>query len=366
MSFQRLHEIRKEVAKDNVFERPVGHLSLFTYTNKCHYNKKNWNNTTKKARGIIFDTHTGTVVCRPFTKFFNLEEMSNTKVKILARKLQKQKAFATKKLDGTCVAVWYYDGEWRTSTPGHMMSPHAKYAAKTLLPRYDFDALPTDLTYMFEMITPWDRRDKIVNYGDRDDLTMLAAFETRWDEVEVPRSRLEMLAKQVGIPVVEEYPINPEAPWETPIPDGEEGFVLRFEDGQRIKVKSRWFMRWHRISENVTYKNVTDLIRFERQTLNQVKKDAPPNVQEKIEEVLSHILKVKSDIEREVDRWWYKAEDHTDYEACAKLFKQAGQIQRILFARMRGQEDDYQKRLWMEIYTRLKEDGIKIEDGKEG
>lgn len=367
MSFQRLHELRKEVVKDNVYERPVDNLSLFTYTNRCQYNKSQWNNTNTKARGIVFDTDTGTVVCRPFSKFFNLEERSNTKIKVLTRKLQKQKAFATAKLDGTCVAVWNYKGEWRTSTIGHLFSPHAKYAAKTYLPRYSFDALPTDLTYMFEMIAPWDRYDKICDYGDRDDLTMLAAFETRWDEVEVPRSRLEMLAKQAGIPIVYEYPIyTPEAPWETQVPDSEEGFVLRFEDGQRIKIKSGWFMRWHRISDGATYKNVIDLMRFEKQTLAQVRKDAPPHVKQKVDDILNHIVQTKEEIEREVDEWWSKAEDHTDYEACATLFKQAGQIQTILFARMRGQENEYDRRLWQEIRARLREDGIEIEDGEEG
>ena len=100
MSFQRLSELRKEVARDHIVERPVDHLSLFQYSFGC-IKRKAWNNTTTKARGIVFDTNTGTVVCRPFTKFFNVGERSNTKIKILARKLQKQKAFATQKLDGT-------------------------------------------------------------------------------------------------------------------------------------------------------------------------------------------------------------------------------------------------------------------------
>ena len=213
------------------------------------------------------------------------------------------------------------------------------------------------------MIAPWDRRDKVINYGDQDDLTMLAAFETKWDEVEAPRSRLEMLAKRVGIPVVSEYPIyTPDTPWETFIPNGEEGFVLRFEDGQRIKVKSGWYMRWHRIADEVTYNRVIALIRFENQTLDQVRRDAPSNIKDKLDDILSHVITTRDRIEVKTDEWWDKIDNHDDYAVCAELFKQAGREQHLLFARMKGHEEDYNKRLWQFVRSDLAEEGADVEE----
>lgn len=358
MSFQRLHEMRKEVAKDTVSENAVGHLSLFKYTPTLVWGKNGakWNKTNIKARGIVFDTRTGTVVARSFSKFFNLGERANTKIKALEKKLKKQKLFATKKIDGTCLAIWHHDGEWHTSTPGALKSPQAVYAAKTYLPKYDFDALPTDLTYVFEMIAPFDRYDKVLDYGDQDDITLLAAFETRWEEAEVPRSRLEMLANTIGLPIVQEYPIDQEKPWDTTIPDGEEGCVFRFDDGQRVKFKGRWYMRWHRIADSISFKNVIDLLEHEQYTIDQMANHAPPNVKNKLDDFLSYISTVKERIEQEVDKWWADTEDPSDHKACAAYFKQAGPIQTILFDRMKNRDE--QHNLWKHVRRVLREEGL--------
>ncbi len=363
MSFQRLHEIRKEVAKDHVSENVFGELSLFKYTPKLVWGKggAKWNKTNTKARGIIFDTRTGAIVCRPFTKFFNIGERSNTKIKVLERRLKKEKAFATKKLDGSCLAVWYHEEAWHTSTLGSLKSPQAVYAAETYLSKYDFNALPTDLTYVFEMIAPCDRYDKVINYGSQDDITMLAAFETKWDEVEVPRGRLEMLANSAGLPIVEEYPIDPEKPWDTVIPNGEEGYVLQIGT-QRQKIKSRWYMRWHRIADSVSFKNVIDLLQYEQYTLDQMVKNAPSNIGSKLDDVLGYISMVKDRLEQEVDKWWEDVLDPKDFKACAAEFTTAGPIQTILFARMHGADEA--EALWKNVRRIMREEGLMGPDGE--
>lgn len=340
MSYQRLHEVRKEVARGYVHERPVGNLSLFKYTEKCVYDKA-WNKTNERCRGIVFDTSTGTIVCKPFHKFFNVGERPNTSMKVLAHKIKRMGIpQATVKMDGSMVAIFHYDGEWRTATPGSLESPQAQYAKRKLLPKYRFETLPIDLTYVCEMIAPWDRECKVCHYGDRDELIVLAAFENKWEQIEVPRQQVLLLAEKAGLPVVEEYPLDPEDPLNTPIPDGKEGYVAKFDDGFRVKVKSRWFMHWHRLADQVSYKRVAELLEKAEGDIAYILKEAPETIRDKVDDVAGYIMGKKQRIEIETDKVWTQVKDPQDFKACAELFKQHGPLQSILFARMRGREED--------------------------
>ncbi len=354
MSHQVLQQIRREVAAGAVTEGTLGDLSIFKYSPDCVYDSM-WNDVVKRCRGIVFDTTTGTIVARPFDKFFNVNERPDTNVRLLEKKAQSQKMVATKKLDGSMISIWNYKGTWHCSTPGGLSSPQAQHA-EGLLVKYNLSKLPTDLTYVCELICPWDRKDKVVDYGDRDELVLLAAFENRWDLVEVPRSRLVALSMGTGLQLVEIYPLDEEDPWSTPIPVGEEGFVVRFEDGLRVKVKSRWYMHWHRLLSQVSYKHMIELLEGGGDPKTVLSKDAPPHAKAALDDILAHILTLKENIESEVDEWWLKADDTTDFKACAELFRHAGPIQHLLFARMRGHEIGYQKCLYKMIRTQVKEE----------
>lgn len=354
MSHQRLHEIRKEVERGNVSERTVDELSLFKYTKQCQYDNA-WNRTNKRCRGIIFNTITGTIVNRPFDKFFNMGERPNTMPKVLRSKL-KHGVEAYDKLDGSCISIFYYDGRWRCSTPGSITSPQAKYAEMVLLLKYDLSKLPTDLTYVCEMVAPFDRQDKVVDYGSRNDLTLLAAFEKKWDQTEVPRGRLRTLFADTGIELAPMYPLDSEDPFGTKVPDGKEGFVLLFHDGLRVKVKGRWYKHWARIISGITLKNVAELLEVSDD--DSVRKEltprgAPPEIKENLDDTIAEVNLIREEVEEEVDKWWIQAEDYTDFKACAEIFKQAGPVRHILFARMRGNKDGEQRALWSRVKDRI-------------
>lgn len=355
MSYQALQQIRREVNAGTVTESAQGELSLFKYSADCMFDNK-WNDVVKRCRGIVFDTTKGTVVGRPFDKFFNVNEKPDTNVKLLERKAETQKMVATKKVDGSMISLFHYNGKWRCATPGSLGSPQARYAETKLLGKYDLSKLPTDITYVCELLTPWDRKDKVVDYGDRDELVLLAAFENKWDLVEVPRQRLIMLSISTGLQMVEVFPLDEEDPWRTSIPVGEEGFVVRFDDGFRVKVKSRWYMHWHRLLSNVSYKHLIELLEGGGDPSTVLSRDAPPHAKAALDDILSHILTMKENIEHEVDKWWDKVEDPTNFKACAELFQQAGPVQHLLFARMRGHEVGYQKGLFKMIRSQVKEE----------
>ena len=68
-------------------EKKFGNISSFNFTPKVFYNKI-WDEQTTKARGLYLDTMKGKVVARAYTKFFNVNERSETKFDMLQHKLQ--------------------------------------------------------------------------------------------------------------------------------------------------------------------------------------------------------------------------------------------------------------------------------------
>ena len=69
-----------------VNEKPFGGISSFNFTRKAFDNKE-WDGITTKARGLYIDTEHNEVVARGYEKFFNLNEVSETKPESLSRNL---------------------------------------------------------------------------------------------------------------------------------------------------------------------------------------------------------------------------------------------------------------------------------------
>lgn len=96
--------------------------------------KRNWNNVTLHARGIVFDTETGKVLARPFDKFFNYEELVDVdtgKLKQIAELVRQYLGFdnlycnylnrkftVTDKIDGSLGIMFYTGTEWLVKTSG--------------------------------------------------------------------------------------------------------------------------------------------------------------------------------------------------------------------------------------------------------
>lgn len=124
------------------------------------------NPIVREARGIIFRRDDWShPVCWPFMKFFNAGEEN-------AAELDWSTAFVTEKLDGSLQKVWWDDG-WKISTNGTidaykaelgdiMVHDFGNYFSDTVekyYPTYsDFlCGLDSDLTYMFELVGPYNR-----------------------------------------------------------------------------------------------------------------------------------------------------------------------------------------------------------------
>ncbi len=228
-----------------------GDLRVYSYVNWC----KIWNDITLNSRGIIFNRKTGEVAARPFPKFFNLNQRIETQERNLP--WHDSGGFRIfKKEDGWLGILYRYGGQHRISTRGSFKSVGAIWATE-FLKKYDLTGLPDDITLIFEIICPATKI--VVDYGNREDLVLLAAYNRHTGE-EYDWKQVEKWGKEFDFTVVESYDQN----WLgfcrgqiKQISGAElEGFVIRFANGLRIKIKSEDYFRRSALLQGITPLNV--------------------------------------------------------------------------------------------------------------
>lgn len=224
-----------------------GDLRIYTYVNWC----KMWNDLTLNSRGIIFNRKTGETVAHPFPKFFNMDQRIETQERNLP--WHGPGGFRIfKKEDGWMGTLYRDNGQHRIATRGSFKSIGAIWATE-FLKRFDLTELPDEVTLLFELICP--ATHIVVDYGKREDLVLLAAYNRHTGD-EYSWEQVELWSKQFGLTLVESY----DQKWfghcrgqmKTVSGDKLEGFVIRFANGFRVKIKSEDYFRRHQLLANLT------------------------------------------------------------------------------------------------------------------
>lgn len=222
-----------------------GDLVIYTYSNYC----KDWNVITLNSRGNIYNRKTAEIVAQPFPKFFNMNQRMETQ----EWNLPWQDGFRIfKKQDGWLGILYRDGGQHRISTRGSFKSIGAIWATE-FLKKYDLTYLPNEVTLLFELICPATRI--VVNYGDREDLVLLAAYNRHTGE-EYDWQHVEDWSDQFGFTLTESYDNNQigdclEQLKNTPGSELE-GFIIRFTNGLRVKIKSEDYFRRSALLANLT------------------------------------------------------------------------------------------------------------------
>jgi RNA ligase len=228
------------------------------------------------------DKH-GRIFARPFSKFFNMNELEETKAENLPWDTGVQ---IFEKLDGSCGTLFRHPHYGIClSTPGSMQSDQAKMGTK-ILRRISWGSsfvadLDDDCTAIFEIIYPANRI--VVDYEGRDDLVLLSIFNLNGEEWH--QNRVDTLAEKHGITRPRRFDIDLRGAID--FPENEEGYVALFGDGTRIKVKSPVYLRIHRLLNYLSPKGVIDLIRGHeyRSTLEQL----PPSIQRSFDDIRAYV-----------------------------------------------------------------------------
>lgn len=226
-------------------------LFIYNYTQSAQFSKT-WNAATLASRGLIADAD-GTIVGRPFTKFFNYGEISDEDAKDLTGRV-----VASDKLDGS-MGVSYVNpetGKINIATRGSFASDQALHATELYLAKYDGRWEPeAGFTYVWEIIYPENRI--VLNYGEKDDLVLIGRIDMESgvssplpDITEWPFERAEVLDHATL-----------ESSLQAPPRANSEGIVVHFVDSDsRVKIKQEDYVRLHRVVTGVTARRVWELL----------------------------------------------------------------------------------------------------------
>ena len=251
---------------------PTLPLTIWNYTENVQYEGK-WDDVTLQTRGLVTDDN-GKVVARPFKKFFNMEEGKHTAT---------PEFDVYDKMDGSLGILFNYEGEWVMATRGSFTSDQAVKGFE-MLQKYDYQKLHKDYTYLFEII--YDENRIVVKYP-YEDLVLLGMINTETGyEVDLYGEgvdvRLKNLINNLGFKVVKKYDgINDYSVLKEMIKDDEEGFVVRFSNGDRMKVKGEEYLRLHKIMTNVSTTAIWEMLSEGKDVL-ELLKDVPDEFYKKI------------------------------------------------------------------------------------
>ena len=251
---------------------PLHDLFILNYTPKTQYEGL-WNDTTKACRGLVIDG-SGRVRARCFNKFFNYEEVRG---EVESRAGMGFKTY--EKVDGSLGILYWADGLPAIATRGSFTSDQALRGTIILRQMYGTASLDPELTYLFEIIYPENRI--CVDYGGREELVLLAAVHTESGEEVDPPSGPFPLARafDLGSDFDGIKALNLE---------NREGFVVRFDDGYRFKVKFEDYVTLHSAIFSVSTRSVWNCMREGR----------PLPVDRLPDEVYDWVREVESELRR--------------------------------------------------------------------
>lgn len=257
---------------------PVLPLTIWNYTQTTQF-ERNWDEITLQCRGLVTDDE-GNIVARPFKKFFNIEEGEHKPTNDFS---------VYEKMDGSCIILFYYKGEWVVASRGSFTSEQALAAAYLLTTKYDISEFHelTEYTLMLELTAPWNRI--VVDYGNEEKLTLLGMIETDTG-CDINRGFLGAFMMGSGIDVVKEYDnIEDYSTLKTLVKDNQEGFVIHFSNGDRCKIKGDEYCRLHNIMTNMSTVSIWESMKNQDE-VESLLLDVPDEYYDKIKEYMNTLL----------------------------------------------------------------------------
>ncbi len=232
-------------------KHPELELWILNYSKNTAF-EKYWNEITLMCRGIVVDKDFN-IVARPFGKFFNLEEHEPSEI---PTNLNFE---VFDKLDGSLGILFYYEGDWIFASRGSFESDQAVKGREIMLNIEDsYRFLDRAYTYVFEIIYPENRI--VLDYGATEDLILLGIINT---ETGNEMSHVDMVYSYDGVfTIVEKYDgVKDFNTLRDMDDDNKEGFVVRFSNGFRMKMKFDEYCRLHRIVTNVSNKTIWESLK---------------------------------------------------------------------------------------------------------
>lgn len=314
---------------------PTKDLTIWNYTPKVQYERL-WDDITMQCRGLVTNSK-GNVIARPFKKFFNYEELD-------PKDIPDEYYDVYEKMDGSLGIIFWYGNECNVATRGSFTSPQA-LRAKEILKKYNFEALDKEYTLLVEIIYPENRI--VVDYGDQEELVILA-MRSMHTGIDVPYSQLPT---EIGMPIVKLYK-DWKTDWEDlqkDISDKNEGYVIHFRNGFRMKIKGDEYKRLHKILTNISTRDIWEHLKDDK-PFNEILDKVPDEFYNWVKETARDLTIRFENIDKDYSQIYktlININGITERKAFAEYAK-GFPHSNILFAMLDNK--DYKQMIWKIIY----------------
>jgi RNA ligase len=250
---------------------PILPLTIWNYSQTTQYEGK-WDEVTTICRGLVTDNK-GKIVARPFKKFHNMEENKHTPTPEFE---------VFEKMDGSLGIMFLYNNELICATRGSFTSDQAKWMADFAKKHNYKDIIVDGFTYLFEIIYPENRI--VVEYNGQERLVLLGIIKTETGKEilhhALPFEEFDVVKKYDGI---KDYSILKKL-----VDNNQEGFVIRFSNGDRMKIKGEEYIRLHRIMTEVSTTSIWEIL-SNGDNMEDLLKDVPDEFYYKIKEYVKDL-----------------------------------------------------------------------------
>jgi RNA ligase len=226
--------------------------TVWCYTQQAVFSRS-WDDVTLSCRGLIMAPD-GTLVARPFRKFFNWNEPEAV--------IEKGAFVAFDKMDGTLIVVGEHDGSAVVSTKGSFDTWHSEVARKLLLGYTP----PKGVTVLFELLHPQNR--VVIDYDGYEGLVLLGGVDNETGQDFLPDEVADNTGWHGDVVVRRTFNFqsmlrtieNPEAGAREDGTVDREGFVVLWRHpnapGNRVKLKFSLYVQLHGVYTGLTTKRV--------------------------------------------------------------------------------------------------------------
>lgn len=181
-----------------------GRISSFNFNKKAFYHKA-WNNVTCKARGLFIDTTQNKVIARSFDKFFNLNEVPQTRLENLKELCYPLKCFVKENGFLGILSIDTQSNEFFITSKSDPTSAFSAYFKEILFASISTNKLnllkdtltQRNISLVFEVIDPL--RDPHIIAYDKPKIILLDGFANTLQTRHIDFRYLCDLAKNLGI-----------------------------------------------------------------------------------------------------------------------------------------------------------------------
>jgi RNA ligase len=256
----------------NGYIREVAHstepLHLLNYTDKAQIDSKVFADypSLNHCRGLIYNTIDGSVVARPFRKFWNHGQAGADQISLDAS------VIVTDKVDGSLGILYRLpsNGQLAIATRGSFTSDQAIHATDLLRDKYrawrfhERTCGNAGETLLFEIIYPGNRI--VVDNGDQDDLVLLGSVEIETGIIDTP-AQAAFLHDWAG-PRATSYVFSRFADVlaAEPRPNAE-GYVVRaphLDGDAMVKIKQEDYLLLHKIVFGLSERSIWEALGTEK------------------------------------------------------------------------------------------------------